>query len=372
MRKKVTYIVSDIDKSLAFEWIAQRIDKDRFELQFILIQNVATSSLREFLENKGVVVHTLVCQSKRDWPGCWMSIYNILRRERPDVVHCHLLQACILGLSAARVAGVKARIYTRHHSSLHHVYFPKGVYWDKFANRMATQIVAISKPVVEILADWEKVPLSKIVSIPHGFDLEAFATADAEKLQSLRQKYNLMGASPVIGVISRFTEWKGVQFAVPAFQRIRAHFPNARMLLFNAKGDYASQIFALLETMEPQSYAAIPFESDIATAYHLFDLLLHLPVDPYSEAFGQVYIEAMASGVPIVATRSGIAVDILKDGENSLVVPYKDSEEVAKSAIRVLTDSELRQRIIQNARKTAEYYTIEMMMQKLEELYDRV
>jgi glycosyltransferase involved in cell wall biosynthesis len=369
LRKKVTYIISDVNRALAFEWIAAYLDKRKFDLNFIVL-NPKESILETHLKEQGYNVEHITCSGKKDWPSAWWKLYTILKKSKPDIVHCHLQQASILGLSAAKWAGVPIRIHTRHHSSLHHVYFPKGVYWDKMINNLSTHIVAISGEVKKILINWEKVPEEKIWLIPHGFLLEEFSKKQTEAIQLLSDKYHLQYAFPVVGVISRFTEWKGVQYIIPAFELLLKSYPDAVLMLFNADGDYAKEIHALLNKLPVTSYRIIPFEPNITAAYHLFTLLVHTPIDEHSEAFGQIYIEAMAAGVPMVCTASGIGNDILEHKKNAWVVPYKDSQAIADGIQAILKDEKLKQEIIQNGKQTAKAFTIETMIANLNNLYE--
>jgi glycosyltransferase involved in cell wall biosynthesis len=367
--KKVTYIISDIDRALAFEWIATHMDKQRIDLSFILL-NPNDSALHRFLSDRKIVVQSILCRGKKDWFSAFFKLFSTLKKSKPEVVHCHLQQACILGLMAARLVGIKTRIYTRHHSSLHHFYFPKGVFWDKLFNKTATKIIAISQPVKQILIDWEKVSEKKIELIPHGFLLESFRTIDVNVISTLKQKYFVEKAKPIIGVISRFTEWKGVQYIIPAFQKLLNDFPNAVLMFFNANGDYENEIKTLLSSIPEKNYRTISYDPMIAFVYHFFDVFVHTPIDKFSEAFGQVYIEAMVAGVPIIATKSGIANDILIHLKNAWVVDYKNSEAIYQGMKEVLTNTSLSQEIIAHGKITADDFSLDKMIEALTNLYE--
>jgi glycosyltransferase involved in cell wall biosynthesis len=366
---KVVYIISDIDKALAFEWIASYMDKSRFDLSFILI-NPGDSVLEQYLIREGFNVDRVTCAGKKDWPLAWWQLYKLIRKRKPEVVHCHLLQANILGLSAAKVAGVPKRIYTRHHSSLHHVYHPKGVFWDKLANRQATHIVAISAAVRNILVEWEKVPEAKITTIPHGFLLDSFKNVPEARVQAIREKYDIVDKGPVVGVIARFTVWKGIQYIIPAFRQLLDSYPRAVLLLFNARGDYAQEIERALADIPKERYRLIPFEQDVPAAIHAMDVYVHVPIDQHSEAFGQTYVEALAAGVPSIFSLSGIASDFIEDGENGLVVPFRDSEAIFAAASRILGDKYLREKLKQNGWNSVEkQFALSTMIRNLEHLY---
>jgi glycosyltransferase involved in cell wall biosynthesis len=367
--KKVTYIISDTDRALAFEWISTHINTQRVDLNFILL-NPGDSTLQRFLLERKISVQGIRCRGKKDWVNVFFKLKKILKKQQPDVVHCHLQQACILGLAAAKFVGIKTRIYTRHHSSLHHVYFPKGVFWDKWFNKTATKIIAISQPVKNILTDWEQVPEQKIELIPHGFLLESFRRFDEQAIATMKRKYGVEHAQPIIGGISRFTEWKGVQYIIPAFHKLLKDFPNAVLMLFNANGDYEKEIKSLLSSLPEKNYRTISFDPMIAAAYHLFDVFVHTPIDEHSEAFGQVYIEAMVAGVPMVATKSGIANDILQHEQNAIVVDYKNSDAIYEGIETVLRNEPLRTYMINNAQKTAENFSLDKMIEALTQLYE--
>ena len=80
---KVTYIVSNIDKALSFEWIAKYLDKDLFLLSFILLNN-DTSELGSFLEKNKFETYRLKCSGKKSWPKASYQTYRLLKKIKPD------------------------------------------------------------------------------------------------------------------------------------------------------------------------------------------------------------------------------------------------------------------------------------------------
>lgn len=365
---KVTYIISDIDKALAFEWVADTINTEKIVLSFILL-NSGPSYLENYLFEKGIQVFRIRCRGKKDWPSAFASTYKTLKSLQPDVVHCHLIQANIIGLTAAKFAGIKKRIYTRHHSSLHHVYFKKGVWWDKLANKLATRIVAISGIVKKILLSWEHVPEGKVVLIPHGFLLEGFFEVDNNRVIEFKNRALIVNSTPVVGVISRFTEWKGVQYIIPAFAKFLEQYPSAILMMLNAGGDYEPEIKKGLSSITESSYRLIPFEKDIMAAYKAMDIFIHVPIDEHSEAFGQIYVEALAAGVPSIFTRSGIANDRLFNDANALFVDYKNSDQIVTGMMAIMNDQENVSKRRKAGVELSKRFALKTYIDKLEALY---
>lgn len=368
MKTKVVYIISFIDKALSFEWIAEHIDSNRFILRFILL-NPGDSSLEQFLSSQGIECHRINYSGKKDFVKAFLQTLRLLLKIKPEVVHTHLFDANLIGLSAAFVAGVKRRIHTRHNSTIHHEYFPKAVKYDKWANTLSTNIIAITKNVEEILIELEGVKREKIIIIHHGFD---FSTAKVNKIraQAIREKYDLSEDKYYVGVVSRFIHWKGLQHIIPAFKKFHEQHPNAMLVLANAHGPYEDEVKNLLKSLKPKSFVTINFEPDIFALFNLFNVFVHVPINERAEAFGQVYIEAMACEIPMIITKSGIAREIMEDNKNSLIVPFEDSSAILSSLLTLYADPSIGDRIVKNGKKIAlEGFGIKRMIHALETLY---
>lgn len=353
---------------MAFEWIVANLDDTKFDLSFILL-NPHTSLLETYLEEHQIPVSRIKFSGKSDYLKALFKLWIKLLKTSPDVIHCHLFDASLIGLLAAKLVGIKKRIYTRHHSTYNWNYNKKGVKWDRFINYLATDIVAISKNVESILLEKERVNQNKIHFIHHGFDLEVFMNPSTRKIENLDIKYDSMEKWPVIGVIARWIEWKGIQFIIPSFQQLLKKYPNAFLILVNTSGSYKSSIQKLLDGLPKECYCCIDFEIDISNLYQLFDVYVHTPINKESEAFGQTYVEALAAGVPSVFTISGVASELITHNENAIVVPYQDSPSITKAIDLILSDRKLRDTMIANGKKSVNAFNLSTYLRKLEHLY---
>lgn len=367
MKIKIVYIISFIDKALAFEWIVKHINSSKYHLSFVLL-NPGNSSLEDFLIQNNVSVHRIKYHGKKDILKAFLLTVKHLLKTKPNVVHTHLFDANLVGLSSALFCRIKHRIHTRHNSTIHHEYFPKAVKFDKLSNMMSTKIVAISDNVQKILVELENVRNSKIEVIHHGFD---FPPINDKLNHEIKEKYNFERDNYYIGVVSRFIHWKGIQYIISAFKKFYELNPTARLILANADGPDKAEIDGLLKALPPNSFLTIKFEPEIFALFQQFDVFVHTPIDEKAEAFGQVYIESLACQVPMIATKSGIASEILVDKENSLLVPFKDDEAIFQALKTIYSDHDLRVKIINNGKELAlREFSIDKMIKKLERLYD--
>ena len=365
----VTYIISNINKALAFEWIANEINKQKIELSFVLL-NPNSSELETFLKQAGFIVKKITYKGKQSIPLALLKTFLFLKKEKTDVVHTHLFDANIVGLIAAKLCGVKRRIYTRHHSTYHHEFYPHAVKYDKLCNYLATDIVAITNTVKQILIKREGVTEKEITTIEHGFKLSIFENQDIETIKVLKHKYNPNNKYPVIGVISRYTQWKGVQYIIPAFKQLLKIYPNAKLILANANGDYNQEIKLLLKDIPTENCIEIVFEKELGALYQLFDVFVHTPIDNHSEAFGQTYVESLAAGIPSVFTLSGIANNFIVHKKNALVVDYKDSDAIYHGVVEILSNAPLKIQLINQGKLDVQNrFKLSKMILELETLY---
>jgi glycosyltransferase involved in cell wall biosynthesis len=368
-KKKLMYVVSEIDKSLHFEWIAQPL-AEKYDLKFILIGKRDTH-LSSFLKTNAIPFFEFEYQGGKSLPSIWIQVLKTLLKERPEILHTHLWIANLVGLTTAWVARIPRRIYTRHHAMVHYDEHPSGRKWDRLCNRLATHIIAISKSVREILVDRDGANPSKVHVIPHGFDLPYFENVEPGRVESIRERYAFQQQKPVVGVIARYMEWKGIQYIVPAFQKLKSQYPQAHLVLANAHGSYGEVLQPMLTKQLPKdSYTEIRFENDLAALYKVFDVFVHAPIDPHSEAFGQTYIEPLIAGIPCVFTLSGIAREMAENGKNAGVVSFKNSDEIYAAMVKIIEDKPFRENLIRQGRETAKQYSIENYLTRLQHLYD--
>lgn len=366
--KKIVIIISNVSKAIAFEWAADFLDKSKFDVHYVLLNNKNTP-FEDYLKNKNYNVTRIYYKNKLQFISVFFKLLFFLRKNKPDVVHCHLFEASVLGLIVAKIVGVKKRIYTRHHSTLQHNYYPNGVKYDLLCNKLATNVIAISEVVKKTLVNIEGVDEKKIALIHHGFNFVEFENISSARISILRTKYNIPDNSKVIGVISRYLHLKGVTYIIEAFKEVLKKNPNTILVLSNASGEHANIIKKELELLPPNTYVEILFEEDLFALYKLFDVFIHVPIDSDTEAFGQTYVESLASGVPSIFTLSGIANEFIENNNNAIVVNYKSSEEIKFSILQLLNDSVLNNKLIENGKKSVKQFGIEHCISKTEELY---
>jgi glycosyltransferase involved in cell wall biosynthesis len=369
-RVKLLVVVSSPVPVPTYAWIARSIDRDRFDISFLL-PNLGPATMEPSIRATGVPVRQIPLEGRLGPARATLEVARYCREHSIDVIHVHMERALMLGLLGAKLAGVPVRLHTRHIAGPYPTSYRSRIssLRDLRNNGLSTHIVAPSEMTRHTLEQVDQVPESKISVIPHGFDLASYVATDADAAR-MRTKLAIGDDSPIVGVVSRFLDIKGIDYIIDAFRLLLQTYPRARLVLANARGHQETKIRDLLERTIPGRYTTVVFETDMAALYRTFDVFVHVPVEPHYEAFGQVYVEALAAGIPSVFTLAGAAGDFIVDGENALVVPSRRSDAIHQAVVRLLGDDALQARLSTNGRRDVkDRFSLNTMIRSLEDLY---
>ena len=186
----------------------------------------------------------------------------------------------------------------------------------------------------------------------------------------MRQELGLTAEQPVIIVLGRLAANKGQRYLVEAAPAILMRFPNAHFVFAGnpaGRADLDQRICALgLE----RHFSLIGFRSDVVNLLRSSDLFV-LP--SLAEGFSLSIVEALAAGLPVIATRVGGAAEIIEDGRNGFLVPPADVEALGQAVLRVLSlEAPERDKLRQAALETARRFSFETTAHKMHEIYRRL
>jgi len=302
------------------------------------------------------------------------TMVKLLRRllmDRPKVVHTQSTIATLYGIPISFLLGIRKRIATRHHGNYNHILpeYKNGKHIDRIIGLLATDFIAPSKTVLETLHNLDHVPLRKIHLIHHGFDIASLAACSEIEVERIRTKYHLSQNFPIVGIVSRLVKWKSVDTILQEVKALEPLYPDLIVVVANADGPMADPTLKFLESNFPGRFRWITWEPEMMALFRTFDVFVHAPAIPEAEAFGQIYIEAWASNVPMVCSPAGIAIDFARDSENCLLVHPGNSGEITTAVRRLLVDQELRKKIAAGGRRTAEQFGIEQHVLLTDQLY---
>ncbi len=367
---RLVFIAALRHRWLHLEWLCGGLDPERFEISFFLLRfRGQRSEMEDFLLQEDIPYAHRDC-SLLPWSllsAVWHAALY-LRRQRAEIVQTHMFLANQVGLLAALLARVPVRIITRHHHLRGRGAF--FLWLDRWTNVLATRIIGSTKVVEQDILELGKARPEKVVRIRYGIDLQGFQNLTQSRVDALARKYNPEERYPVVGVLARQIESKGIQYTIPAFRRLLADYPGALLLLAPAHGPYRREILEALATLPEGSYVEVAFEPDVFALYQLFDLCVHVPLGPDLETFGRIFVEALAAEVPSIFTLSGVGPEFLEHRRNAWLVPYRDSEAIRQGMLEILADPSLRRRLVTEGRASVtDAFRMEEMVRRTQDLY---
>ncbi len=353
------------------EWICTYLNKEKYQLSFILLNNDNTE-IESFIRKQKFPVKRIPVKGKIGLLLAIVKSIPFLIKNKTDIIHCQLFTSNVVGLIAGFLIGVHKRIYTRHHSIANHEESPKAVFFDKLINFFATDIVSICKNVDNVLINLEHVNPKKIHTINHGFLFDEYENVSEDRISKFKNKYHIEKDEIVIGVISRYLKLKGLQYIIPAFKEVLLKQPKAKLILANALGPYKSEVHNLLKEIPRKNYTEIVYERDMGAFYKSINIYVHTPIDTQCEAFGQTYVEALIAKIPSVFSLSGIANEFIVNNRNAIVVPHQQIKPIVDAIELLLTNQEIRNSIVENGYKDVKNrFQLTKMIDALEKLYDQ-
>ena len=291
-----------------------------------------------------------------------------IRAERAGVLHLTDFAACTWGRLAGRVTGVPSIVQIiTHHSTHTHLGYPPHVELAYRALAPSTaRALAISESVAHFARERMGFTAEQTEVLYYPLPKHSFSAATPERLAEVRSAHGIPQEAPVVGAVSRFFPVKGIRYLIDAFPRVLAARPDARLLLVGRgpeEGALKAQA-AALGIEERVVFAG--FQRDSAAYAGTFDVAV---VPSLEEGFGLVAVEAMALGVPVVASRVDGLQEVITDGRSGLLVPPADPAAIADAVLRVLGDRELRARLSDGGRAESERFSLDRYAARLTDLY---
>ena len=316
---------------------------------------------------RGIPLRALTIQRDID-PSLVFKLRRALREIAPDIAHSHLIHGDLYGLCAAKLAGIGVLISSRHNDDQfrHHPVWRRISPW---LWRATSGGIAISAAIKDFMIQVEGAPSDKIHVARYG--LQETWVADAE-LRTARQRLTaelrLDEDALLLGIVCRLVEQKGIAYALRAFQRMRARFPAAHLVIAG-DGELRSELEALAAELGSADHVHwLGWRSDAAAMIGAFDALL-LP--SLWEGFGLVLLEAMARRVPIIASRVSAIPEVVVHGETGLLVAPRDVDALAAAMTRLLADHALRQHMgLLGAARLEERFSVERMARETIAVYE--
>ena len=305
---------------------------------------------------------SLNADRKLTYPFAVAKLASYLLDENVDILHTHLFYSGLIGILAGRRRPQTIVALMRHHTGVVRMLgTPLHVAADKWMADRADHLMTVSQAARDYMREVDGIT-REIDVVYLGFDFKRLApNADARK--RVRDEFGIGDDEFVIGYVGNVAEGKGHRQLIEAFGKIVDDIPNARLFLAGrgVTRDIAPDA--------PDNVVFAGWRDDIPACLNAMDLFVQPSL---SEAFSQVLIEAMAVGLPAIATDVGGAREVIDDGINGILIDANDVDAIQREAVRLYNESEAR---IEMARRgmtsVQERFTAEKMVDRQMALYEK-
>lgn len=303
--------------------------------------------------------------------GTHLAFWKLMRRLRPAILHTYNLSALEYNFSGA-LAGIPVRIHAEHGRDASD---PQGLNpKHNFLRRRLAPFVDCFIPVSEDLRRWlgetVGIPARQTLFIRNGVDTERFAAASV----AVGQVSPWGPDDIVIGTVARIQDVKNHRGLVAAFARLRELAPSLRgrlRLSIVGDGPLMGAVREQVASLGLQDVVWLPgARADVAALLHGFSLFT-LP--SLAEGTPVSMLEAMACGLPVVASNVGGIPEVVTDGVEGSLVPVEDTEALAQALASYVRDPALRRQRGEAARARVEAaFSMRAMLVEYGKLYDRL
>ncbi len=345
-----------------FAFVLPRHDATRFDVRLYALKEPDPSS--RALEERGVSLKYLHRSKLR--PGILSSFLDVIRTERPDILHLHGWIAANFG----RLAGWMTSVPTIVHE---HGVDPKFPLSQRLADRLLAPCthtgLTVAESVRRFMVANRSMPASKIRLIYLGVPLDEFHPADAQVVSDEKARLGIPPESPVIGAVGRADVQKGITYLIQAASWVLKEAPEARFLIVGdgPKLDELKSEAQSLGIGDKVVFAG--HRDDVPVVQTMMDI----------QAFPSLWegtpltvFEALAMGRTIVSTDVDGLGEVLEDGRSALIVPPAQPHALADAVVRLLRDRDLASRLAAGAKKSSRDYDISRTVRSLEALYEEI
>ena len=325
--------------------------------------------LREVHENEGIAVEAITMSRKitpfQDLKSLW-EMWNFLRKEKPQIVHTHTPKAGIIGMLAARLAGVPHRLHTVAGLPLMEATGTKRKilnFVEKLTYSSATRVYPNSKGLYDFILQNNFTQSNKLKIIANGssngIDTTFFSPDQVTEIErvTLKEKLNIQPDDFVFVFVGRIVSDKGINELIKAFSELQAAENNEpagiKLLLVGGLENDLDPLNpeTLAEINQNKDIISVGFQQDVRSFFAIADALVF---PSYREGFPNVVMQAGAMGLPSIVSDINGCNEIIIEGENGLIIPSKNVEKLKEKMLTLAKDKNLYTKLKGNSRRMIE------------------
>lgn len=353
------------------------IDRDRFPSEILCGPETGPEgSLHDDCRRSGVPIHLepALRRSVRPWLDsiALLRLARFIRRGRYDIVHTHSSKAGILGRVAARLGSVPVVVHTVHgwpfsreNSSVDRTLW---VNLERLCARLADAIVVVGSADREKGLELGIGRADQYHLIRSGIDVDHYRGAGVDRGQ-VRSRLGLPPGAFVVGSVGRLSRQKAPLDLIGAFEQVARARPDVHLVIVGDGPDRPVVEAAVRQSRLESRVHLAGLRRDVPALMSAFDVFA---LASHWEGLPRVLPQAMAAGLPIVASRANGVPDAVVNGDNGWLVDVGDMSGMSRRLLELSNDPSGARRMGERGRERAEEFSARRMVDQLSVLYRRL
>ncbi len=316
------------------------------------------SRIKEKAIELGIEVITLPLRKPYDIKSI-IKLAKILKQRKIDIINTHSGIDSWIGAIAGKIAGVKAIVRTRH------LELPLRRNIFNFIHYFFNLFISCGNNIRKFLIEKCGFPPEKVINIPTGVESKFFKI---ERDKELKKYFGLDQNQPIIINVGILRAMKNHELTIEAFYKVLKDFPMARLFIVG-DGPRKNFLEKYVKKLKLENFVIFTgFQEDITPFLAMADVFVLS--SRYAEGLPQAVLQAMAAGVPVVATSVGGVPEVLKHEITGLLSKSNEADELAENIIKIIKNPALGEKMAENAKKEIkEKYSLAAMLDKIESVY---
>ncbi len=302
------------------------------------------------------------------------KLLRFLRSEKIDIIHSQGARADVYCRIVSRLAGLNIKTVNTIQMlvegyDVHIIKKKVYCYLDRLTERCVDKFIVVSDMLKNRLIHTHRIAEKNVEKIYNGIELNQYRRdAEDDLSNKLKCEFGLKSTDYLVGAIGRMVWQKGFKYLVHSIPKTALSIPQVK-IIFIGEGPLTKPLEDLCKELGVRDKVIFTgFRKDIKDLLSIVDLLA---IPSLLEGFPMITLEAMAMAKPIIATRIDGITEQIRNGENGLLVPIKDSEALSEAIIRIYNNREMAEKMGKSGRKQVEKtYSIENTVRQTQEVYD--
>lgn len=291
-------------------------------------------------------------------PSVVFRLVKLINQIKPDIIHSHLFQARFY-TAIAHLISKRGILITHKHNNVNPKKHNVFIILEMISIFLSKKVIAISNSVKRSLNRYELVPSKKIFILHNGIDYEKFF--------KIAESNNILRENPiVIGTVCRLEPQKGIQYLLLAMRIILTKFPSVRLEIVG-DGSLFQELQSLTKDLGISN--SVKFFGKFVDVIPFYKKMNLFVLPSLYEGFGIVLLEAMAAGVPVIATNVDGIKEVVIDGESGILIPSKNPEAIADAVLKLIENPQLADKLVDAGLKRSKSFDIKEHVMKLENFY---